>query len=131
MYLKIIRLGMNSELCSLHMPLSINKPYIHNSEAWEGIMKQSGKPQPTRTVEEGGHIIRGDTIHKLFQKMVEKEVLPPKAKADITPYMKKHSKYCSFYCLMGHSLEDCCGFGSWLNKAAKSGLVNPFEEYFE
>ena len=62
----------------------MNEPCFHNSKAWEGIIKQSGKPQPLRTVEEGSYTIRGDKIYKLFQKMVEKGLLSPKVKADIT-----------------------------------------------
>ena len=94
-------------------------------------MKQSGKPQPLRNREDGSFIIKSDQIYMLFQKMVEEEVLSLKAKADITPYMKNHPKYCSFYCLIGYALEDCRGFRSWLHKAAKSSLINSFEEYFE
>ena len=67
----------------------------------------------------------------LFHKMVEKGVLSLKAKADITPYMENHPKYCPFHCLIGHALEDCREFRSWMHKAAKSGLINLVEEYFE
>ena len=63
--------------------------------------------------------------------MVEKGVLSPKAKVDITPYMENHPKYCPFNCLMRHAFEDCYGFRSWLRKEAKFGLINPVEEYFE
>ena len=94
-------------------------------------MKQKGRSQPSRNAEDGSFIIRSDKIYKLFQKMVEEGILSPKAKADITPYMKNHSKYCCFDCLMGHVLEDYRGFRSWLNKAAKSGIINPLEEYFK
>ena len=116
---------------SAYASSSMNEPYFHNSEAWEGIMKQSGRPQPSRNVEEGSYTIRGVKIHKLFQKMVEKGVLSPKAKTNTTPYMENHPKYCPFHCLMGHALEDCRGFRSWLHKATKSGLINSVEEYFE
>ena len=91
---------------------SMYEPYFHNSEASEGIMKQSGRPQPSRTVEEGSFIIRSDQIFALFQKMVKEGVLSPKPKADITAYMENHPKYCPFHCSLGHALEDYRGFRS-------------------
>ena len=48
----------------------------------------------------------------LLHKMVEKGVISPKAKVDITSYMENRPKYCPFHCLMGHALEDYCGIRS-------------------
>lgn len=44
---------------------------------------------------------------------------------------KNHSKYCPFYYLIGHALEDYCGFKSWLYKTVKSNTINLLEEYFK
>jgi len=87
----------------------------HNEDRKAGV-EEGRAHQLLSNVRDGSFPIRRDKIEEVFQKMVEEGVLLLKKRKDATTNMNNHPKYCPFHHLIGHALEDCHGFKSWLHK---------------